>query len=147
MSSRGQMARIASVRRMRNTQERIAARRVADGVTALEQAARLLSQVEKDRRTTLAELASRMEAGTDARELLLYHDSWTRLRERMQQVAKEHSRLEAALATAREEYLAARIERKKAETWEKNVGARIRDTEEKRLANRMDELAVIRRGW
>ncbi|GAB4361623.1 MAG: hypothetical protein Kow00128_00590 [Deltaproteobacteria bacterium] len=147
MASRERLARIATVRRMRETQERTAARRVADGVAALEKSARRISRIEETSRWVRRELASRMEAGTDAWELLLYHDSWKRLRERKRLALEEHSRREAALNAAREAYLSTRIERKKAETWERNVGTRIRDEEEMQGARQMDELAVIRRRW
>ncbi len=147
MRNREDLKRIASVRRLRETREKLSARKVAAADAAVREAEGRLRAAEGEVRKLTEDLARGLARGIDAPEIALYHGAWVSLRARRAAAEKDLALKEGLLRAAGEAYRGDRIERKKAETWEANTARAIRAEEERKQAAAVDEIVVVRHGW
>jgi flagellar export protein FliJ len=147
MRNREDLKRIASVRKLRQTRERVSARKVAAADAAVRDAERKLRAAEEKVRLLTGDLAERLKQGISPAELALFHTEWLSLRVRRSTAEMDLALTRDRLKAASDEYLSDRIERKKAETWESNTKEAIRDEEDRKTARAVDETIVVRHGW
>ncbi len=147
MRNREDLKRIAAVRRLRETREKLSARKVAVADAAVREAEGRLRAAEDEVRRLTEALARGMAQGIEAPEIALFHGAWVTLRARRAADEKDLSLKEGLLRAAGEAYRGDRIDRKKAETWEANTARAIRAEEERKQAASVDEIVVVRHGW
>jgi flagellar export protein FliJ len=147
MADRAQLKRIGTVRHLREMQERQAAKRVAEAVTAVAEAEMLIGRIDAESNRLQADLAEAMRSGIPAEDVAMSHGAWLDLRAKRKLVEEELERRRVRLAETEEGYRLARISRRQMEKWEEKVGETIRVEEARKVAVMVDELAVQRHGW
>lgn len=144
MTERRKLARISSLRRLREELENERARKVARTRAAVESARDELAAVDRTIRSVEQELASMLSSGVEAHELAYGHAAWLRLRQDRLEAAETLARCVEARRAAMTEYLEARQERMKMERWEERTAERVRLADHRAESRSADEFAVIR---
>jgi flagellar export protein FliJ len=147
MGDRAQLKRIATVRHLREVQEKQEAKRVALAVAAVAEAEQLLVFLDRESDRFRRELAEALSAGLPSDDVTMSHVAWLDMRAKHRLVEIELEARRKRLDEANEQYRAARISRRKMEKWEEKVGDAIRVEDGRKLAVMVDEIAVQRHGW
>lgn len=147
MAHRAQLRRIATVRHLREVQERLEAKAVAVAMSAVAEAERLIALLDAESERFRIELAESMRKGIPSEDVAMSHLAWLDLRAKRKLVEEELERRRIRLAEADAAYRAARIRRRQMEKWEEKVGDELKAEETRRTAVMVEEIAVQRHGW
>lgn len=144
MADRAQLKRIATVRRLRETREKLVAKELAAAAALVAEAEEFLASLVEETERVRLDYVRAMERGITGEEVGRYHFAWLGLRVKRRVVEEELARRRERLAEVTERFRAARIERKQMETWEGKVATALRVEEDRKAATQADELSVIR---
>lgn len=147
MAHRAQLRRIATVRHLREVQEKQEAKSVALALAAVAEAERLIVLLDSEGERLRTDLAELLRSGARSEEVTMSHMAWLDLRAKRKLVDEELERRRLRLADANEKYRGARIRRRQMEKWEEKVGDALKLEEDRKLAVMVDEIAVQRHGW